>query len=272
MKKLHKNLLETAAATMLALGMTSTALAAPVFTVDPSGLGARQGPFQADFMTGFSSTLLNSTADGHTGEGWLQFTSFKLGSSFVLPPASGLGTDYGLFLTFRLTDVLSEGTLNAAGSTNTLTQLDYKMYFDPGTGDPTMLPGKTFNTFTDGNANSGTDPTYVDVGNNDILIAEGSLISGTSGFNNLGGAFLNTINNFILNTSGSDFFTAPVPFFNVTFSEFNNTTQGILRNGNLISINQASGGVDFNKIPEPASLALIGLGLFAMGAVRRRYS
>lgn len=67
-------------------------------------------------------------------------------------------------------------------------------------------------------------------------------------------------------------FTASVPFFNAAFSEFNNTTQDIPKNGNLMSVNQASGGVDFSRLPEPASLALIDLGLLTMEATRQRYS
>ena len=111
MKELHKNYIGIAAAAMVTLGMASSALAAPVFTVDPSGLGASQGPYQANFMGGTSSTMLTSTAGGvgvggHTGSGWIQFTSFNLDSNPVGPLTTGLGSSYGLFLTFTLSDVL----------------------------------------------------------------------------------------------------------------------------------------------------------------------
>jgi hypothetical protein len=39
--------------------------------------------------------------------------------------------------------------------------------------------------------------------------------------------------------------------------------------GRFIAINQTSGGVDFNRIPEPASLALLGIGMLGIFGSRR---
>jgi len=267
MLKLRKYLLATTAGVVLATGMASNALAVPLFTVTPSGsgVGGPAGTFEANFINGTSSELLTTTSGGigvggHTGSGWLQFSGFTNNGVQVLPGVSGLGVNYGLFAHFTLADTLASGTLNEAGSTNNLTALNFTLFADPGLD----------NVFTQADALTSTNATFTDPGTNDITLGSGSLIIGTSGFDSLGGAFLNATNNFALTGAGSGYFTNPVPFFDMAFSAFNNTQQGIVRNGDLIQINQAIGGVDFNKVPEPTSLALIGIGLLAFARCARR--
>jgi hypothetical protein len=117
--------------------------------------------------------------------------------------------------------------------------------------------------------NSVIDPIH------DILLGTANSIvgGGTAGINTLGGAFENINTNFALNgTMGSNFFTQPVPFYTFAFSEYNNTSTGLACNATGCAVNFESGLTDFNNAPEPASLAIFGLGLTGLAALRRRKS
>ena len=275
-KKLHKKLLATAAG-LVAVGMASSALAQPQFQVDPTTYYPSGTQFYATDMTGNSSELLTMNgcgagtlcmAGGSTG--WLNIASFSnsgplgtLGNVNNITTA-GLGA-YNLYLTYNFIGTLTGGTMGQPGSSYDVGSLTYSLYIDPGAAD-------TFNFAS--SAGSGTNASVTPGGTADILLGSGHVLpGGVAGIDSNFGAHLTSTNTFALTPAGSAYFVDPVPFYNVAFDAFNNTSHAVtvnLTNG-LVAIN-AAGTVNFGAVPvpEPETLALLGVGLLGMGASLRK--
>src|SRR5579862_7214091 len=186
MLKLRNHFLTLAAGAALMVGSASYAHAdAPIFTIAPSAIGAPQANFVANSFSGQSSELLTLTPGPNTasGSGWLTLTSFGCnttgcvnGNPTVLPGVSGLGVNYGMYVTFSLTDTLVSGTLGGANSVYALTSLSFKLFADPNLNT----------TFQNAAAGTATPAVVTGTTSDDILLAEGGLVVGTAGFDSLG--------------------------------------------------------------------------------------
>jgi hypothetical protein len=270
---IRKTLIACAMTASFAASSGAMAQSFPDFTVNEGAIAGALGQnVTADKITGnyvevitFSGSETSGTFNVSLKWNAGQF----VGSDGARPVASQLGSvnanQYNLYALYQGT-----GTFNTTGSGTVFN-------FTPG-GNLSLFSDALSNTQF-GQPSNGALGYTTSNDADDVLIATGTPTSGEGRLdptlstcgpsNGINCGSFGASSTFNLTAAGSDYFVAPNPFYNISFQsgQLNNFTPSGTQviNGSLDVIFGGS-----SEVPEPATVAMVGLGLLGLGLSRRR--
>ena len=270
---IRKTLIACAMTASFAASSGAMAQSFPDFTVNEGAIAGALGQnVTADKITGnyvevitFSGSETSGTFNVSLKWNAGQF----VGSDGARPVASQLGSvsnnQYNLYALYQGT-----GTFNTTASGTVFN-------FTPG-GNLSLFSDALSNTQF-GQPSNGALGYTTSNNADDVLIATGTPTSGEGRLdptlstcgpsNGINCGSFGASSTFNLTAAGSEYFVAPNPFYNISFQsgQLNNFTPSGTQviNGSLDVIFGGS-----SEVPEPATVAMVGLGLLGLGLSRRR--
>jgi len=276
-KAMNKTLVAAAIAGVLGLAssgaMAQTAVF-PDFRVNEASIaGAVANTFTADKITGNYVEVITFT--GAPASGSFNVALRWNAGQYVAndgrdPVNSQLGgitaNQYGLYALYT-----GNGTYTSNGNQTTFNFApggSLSVFSDPNSDTTYNQPATGSTAFTTGNSSDdrlfATGVPTAGQGTLDRTLST----CGTSGGAGINCGSFGTSTTFALTADGSSYFVAPAPFYNLSFQS------GQLNNFSPTGTQVINGSLDVvfggSAVPEPASIALIGLGLMGLGLSRRR--
>lgn len=253
------------------------ALAAPLFTVNEGSVpGAVAQLVTADrlsfdYKSRIDQTIVGGSLDGagdtFVQQGFLTKAAFGSPTGGSVPSqlnANVLGFGYGMYAVFTIIGE-ADPLGNTGGIQANFTSFNMTLYIDPSQDTTLSVP-----------LTGAVVP--VDASGDDFAIINYSLVPGQGlahVFGGLANGDFDTILNATLTPAGLAYFIDPTPFFSI--ENFGGNTQTFqITNGDLVTgftASAAGAGLELflaAAVPEPGTIALIGIGLLGMCLPRRR--